>query len=90
MAAPPRTYSILVLRPAARAIARLHPDVRTRVRQAIHTLALEPRPVGCKRLTAADRLYRVRVGDCRIVYEVLDGQLVVLVIRVGHRRDVYR
>jgi len=46
--------------------------------------------VGCKRLTAADRLYRVRVGDYRIVYEVRDGQLVVLVVRVGHRRDVYR
>jgi mRNA interferase RelE/StbE len=90
MSSPASTYSIIVLRPAARAIARLHPEVRTRVRQAIRTLAAEPRPVGCARLAAADNLYRVRVGDHRIVYEVRDGQLVVAVVRVGHRRDVYR
>jgi mRNA interferase RelE/StbE len=90
MASPPRTYSIIVLRPAARAIARLRPDVRTRVRQAIRTLAAEPRPVGCRRLVATDELYRVRVVDYRIVYEVRDGQLVVAVVKVGHRRDVYR
>jgi mRNA interferase RelE/StbE len=90
MASPPRTYSIVVLRPAARAIARLSPDVRTRVRQAIRTLATEPRPVGCKRLIATDGLYRIRVGDYRIIYDVQDGKLVVTVVRVGHRRDVYR
>jgi len=46
--------------------------------------------VGCKRLAADEALYRVRVGDYRIIYEVRDGELVVLVVRVGHRREVYR
>ncbi len=88
MTSLPRTYSITVLRPAARAIEHLHPDVRTRVRQAIRTLAAQPQPVGCKRAT--EQLYRVRVGDCRIIYEVRDAELVVMVVKVGHRRDVYR
>ena len=90
MTSPPRTYSVVVLRAATRAMERLHPDAWMRIRQAIRTLAAEPRPVGCKRLAADEALYRVRVGDYRIIYEVRDGELVVLVVRVGHRREVYR
>ena len=52
-------------------------------------LELEPRPAGCRKLTGESR-YRVRVGDYCIVYEVRDRELLVLVLRVAHRRDVYR
>ncbi len=90
MASPPRTYSISVLRQALRALTRLPPDVRTRVRRVINGLASEPRPVGCRKLAGSDELYRVRVGDHRVIYAVRDGELVVIVVRVWHRSDVYR
>lgn len=56
----------------------------------IDALAEEPRPSGVRKIRGADDLYRIRVGDYRVVYQVKDDVLVVLIIRVRHRRDVYR
>ncbi|MCD4726205.1 MAG: type II toxin-antitoxin system RelE/ParE family toxin, partial [Pirellulales bacterium] len=53
-------------------------------------LAKNPRPAGAKMLAGPNRFLRVRVGDYRIIYRVEDDRLVVLVVRVGHRREVYR
>jgi len=53
-------------------------------------LAKEPRPKGVNRLTGAADLYRIRVGDYRVVYQIQDNRLIVLVVRIGHRKDVYR
>ena len=63
-------------------------DVK-RILQRIRALANDPRPPGSERLSGQER-YRVRQGAYRIVYEIEDSRLVVLVVRVGHRRDVYR
>jgi mRNA interferase RelE/StbE len=63
--------------------------LRLRIAAAILTLADNPRPRGCKKLTGQD-LYRVRVGDYRVVYEIHDDVLVVLVVRVAHRREAYK
>ncbi len=63
--------------------------IRGRTLVAIRALAADPRPQGCKKLTGAE-LYRLRVGNYRILYEIDDDQLFILVIRAGHRRDVYR
>lgn len=71
-------------------IAALPRKEQQRVRAAIDLLADNPRPPGCVALTGEDHSYRVRVGNYRIVYEVFDDRLVVQVVRVGHRRDVYR
>jgi len=60
-----------------------------RLMQRIRSLADEPRPAGCEKLSGLER-YRVRQGAYRIVYEVHDGRLIVLIVKVGHRRDVYR
>ncbi|MEA5075314.1 MAG: type II toxin-antitoxin system RelE/ParE family toxin [Coriobacteriia bacterium] len=62
---------------------------RARVMDRIAALADDPRPHGCEKLSALER-YRIRVGDYRIVYAVEDAELVVWVVRIGHRRDVYR
>jgi mRNA interferase RelE/StbE len=59
-----------------------------RVRDAIRSLSANPRPHGCVKLTGRSGL-RIRVGDYRVIYEVDDGQRVVTVLHVGHRRDVY-
>lgn len=82
------TYRI-ELRPAAvRSLRKLDPQVRRRVQGAIALLAQEPRPPGARALPARPGLL-VRVGDYRIIYTVEDDVLMVVVVRLGHRRDVY-
>ena len=77
------------LRPAAaRSLHRLDPQARSRVQGAIALLAQDPRPPGARALQGRPGL-RVRVGDYRIIYTVEDDALVVVVVRLGHRRDVY-
>ncbi len=83
-------YSVVVARRAIRSIARLSRKDQQRIRAAIDLLAEEPRPPGCVALAGEESVYRVRVGDYRILYEVIDARLVIQVVRVGHRRDVYR
>lgn len=56
----------------------------------IKALAEQPRGPGVEKLVGLDDTYRVRVGDYRILYEIDDGVLLILVVRIGHRRDVYR
>ena len=83
-------YSVEIARQAIKSIAKLPRQEQQRIRAAIDLLADEPRPPGCVALSGEDSAYRVRVGDHRIVYEVFDKRLVIQVVRVGHRRDVYR
>jgi mRNA interferase RelE/StbE len=75
---------------AARDFRSLSPDLQQRLRPRIDALAAEPRPREATPLRGADHLYRLRVGDYRILYEIRRAVLLVLVIRIGHRRDVYR
>lgn len=63
-------------------------DVK-RILQRIRLLAEEPRPQGCEKLSGEER-YRLRQGNYRIIYEIGDARLVVLIVKVGHRREVYR
>ena len=79
-----------IARRALKALAALPRQEQQRVRAAIDLLADNPRPPGCTKLTGDDDAYRVRVGVYRIVYEVLDDRLLIHVVRVVHRRDVYR
>ena len=77
------------LRPAAiRALKRIDHQDRDRIRGAIALLGQDPRPPGAKALQGRDGL-RVRVGDYRIIYTVHDDVLLVVVVTLGHRRDVY-
>lgn len=77
------------LRPAAvRALRKLDPAARRRIQGAINLLARDPRPPSSRRLRSRAG-FRVRVGDYRIIYTVADDLLVVVVVTLGHRRDVY-
>jgi len=77
------------LRPAAvRALRKLDPSVRRRLQGAIALLAKDPRPPAARALQGRPAL-RVRVGDYRIIYTVADDVLLVVVVTLGHRRDVY-
>lgn len=80
----------IVVRPAAlRALRKIHPDDRKRIQGAIALLAQEPRPPGATNLRGRDGI-RVRVGDYRIIYTVQDEVLLVVVVSLGHRKEIYR
>ena len=83
-------WEVSLLPAARRQLARLDPNARRRVGEVIDLLAKEPRPAGVKALKGARGLLRVRSGDFRVVYRVEDRRLLVLVVAIGHRRDVYR
>lgn len=83
-------YEIRIARRAAKSLAALQRRDQQRIRAAIELLAEDPRPPACIAMSGEDSVYRVRVGDFRIVYEVIDDVLVIQVVRVGHRREVYR
>lgn len=84
------TYRITLAPPAARQLRKLDPQARRRIQAALELLAVEPRPPAATQLVGGSGEWRVRTGDYRIVYEVADDHLLVLVLRVGHRREVYR
>ena len=69
---------------------RLPSDMYGRIMRKLDAIEENPRPVGVEKLAGAEDLYRVRMGDWRIVYAIRDRELVVFVIRIGHRREVYR
>ncbi len=81
------TYRLEITPAAARDLASLPRDARRRVDASILALANNPHPPGVKKLKG---LYRARVGDYRVVYSAEHARLVVLVVRIGHRREIYR
>lgn len=83
-------YKVILKPSADKALSKLPVEAQRRIVAALDGLALEPRPHGVAKLAGDDNLWRVRVGEYRIVYEIHDGRLVVLVLRIAHRRDVYR
>jgi len=83
-------YTIEIAPAAERALKKLSADILKRIIKAFLKLEQDPRPPGVKKLIGEDELYRIRVGDYRIVYQIRDNELIVLVVRVAHRREVYR
>ncbi|MBC8156174.1 MAG: type II toxin-antitoxin system RelE/ParE family toxin [Bacteroidetes bacterium] len=81
-------YQIQISNKAAKSLEKLPDGAYVRVKEAIYALADNPRPHGCKKLKGRSG-YRIRVGDYRVVYEIEDDKLVVLVLDVGHRREIY-
>lgn len=84
------SYQVLISSAAKRAIGKLPKAIRMRVDRAILGLADNPRPHGCMKLAGTANGWRIRVSDRRILYTIEDARLVVLVVEVGHRGDVYR
>jgi mRNA interferase RelE/StbE len=84
------TYRILLAPQAARQLRKLDPPVRRRMQAALELLAEDPRPPAATQLVGGAGEWRVRTGDYRIVYEIEDDELLVLVLRAAHRREIYR
>lgn len=87
-----RAYAVLFVKSARREFEQLPAKIQTRVHEALQLLSTNPLSdlLRVKKLKATDALYRIRVSDYRLVYEIRNATLVVLVIKIGHRRDVYR
>jgi len=82
------TYRVEVAPAALRQLRKLDRTAQRRVQAAIELLATEPRPSGTKKLVGGNGEWRVRTGDYRVVYEIHDNVLLILVVAVGHRRDI--
>lgn len=84
------TYHVELTGAADRQLAKLPLVLQRRVVQRLDALAENPRPLGATTLQGGEGLLRIRVGDYRVIYRVHDDVLLVLVVRIGHRREVYR
>jgi mRNA interferase RelE/StbE len=84
-------YEVLIKPAVLRQTKKLDLPIQTAVQEAIDSLVDDPRPEGCTKLKGAENLYRIRVAkNYRIIYEIQDKKLIVIVVKVGHRREVYR
>jgi mRNA interferase RelE/StbE len=85
------SYRVLIKPSAAKEIEAVDQKrERQRIVARILALADEPRPPGCEKLAGEDNRYRIRIGRFRVVYSIADDELLVFVVRVAHRKDVYR
>ena len=84
------THRIQLSPAAARQLRKLDGRTQRRIQAVIELLAQEPHPTGTKKIVGGHGEWRVRTGNYRIIYEIDDGVLVVLILAVGHRREVYR
>jgi mRNA interferase RelE/StbE len=84
------TYRIEFVKRATKQFKDLPTHEQQRLSPKINALSTEPRPIGVVKLSGEEDLYRIRVGDYRIIYAIQDDQLLVLVVKLGHRREIYR
>ncbi|MES2267228.1 MAG: type II toxin-antitoxin system RelE/ParE family toxin [Bacteroidota bacterium] len=81
-------YSITISKSAQKQLSKLQDDIADRIIDSIYDLANEPRPGGCKKLKGREA-YRIRVGNYRVIYEIFDNILLIDIIAMGHRKDIY-
>jgi mRNA interferase RelE/StbE len=83
------SWNLQIERKAQKALKKIPNPYKANLIQAIDQLSDNPRPDGCKKLKGTDNLWRIRINDYRIVYQIKDKQLLILVILIGHRKDIY-
>lgn len=82
-------YTVEIYRSAQKHLAKINKRDRDKIFKAIRELGANPRPKKCKKLTGREA-YRIRIGDYRVIYEIYDNQLIVVVVTVGNRKDIYK
>jgi mRNA interferase RelE/StbE len=82
-------YTVLLSKSVQKQLDKLPDEIGKRIQRRLGSLEVDPRPPDCKKLKGGDG-WRIRVGDYRVIYEIHDRQLLVIVIEAGHRRDIYR
>ena len=82
-------YKVVISKSAKKELEKLPKKDLQKIVRAIQRLSENPRPQGCEKLSGY-KYYRIRQGDHRIVYSIQDGELTILVIKIGHRKDIYK
>ena len=82
-------YTVHILRRAQKQLAQIDRKNQQRIIEAIQSLSSSPRPTGCKKLSGRPA-WRIRIGSYRVIYEIQDDQLLILVVEIGNRKDIYR
>jgi mRNA interferase RelE/StbE len=88
--APSGSYKVFVSRTAEKALKSLPKTEQKRVVAAIVALSIDPYPIGFKKLSGEENTYRIRSGHYRIIYEIIKRELTITLLKIGHRRDIYR
>jgi mRNA interferase RelE/StbE len=83
-------YQVIIPKPVQKQLDRLPNSIYTKIIKKIELLAENPRPKGVIKLRGSDHEYRIRIGDYRVRYEIKDQQLIILLLRCQHRKEVYR
>jgi mRNA interferase RelE/StbE len=84
------TYQIRIKESAKKELAKIPKEFGQKIVVEITALALNPKPHGCKKLVGAEHTYRIRTGNYRVIYTLVEQQLIIEVIKIGHRKDVYK
>jgi mRNA interferase RelE/StbE len=84
------SYKIELSSTAEKQIKKLQKDDQVRVMRSALGLSRDPRPHGCRKMKGFDNIYRIRVGVFRVIYSVEEKRIVVVILKVGHKKDVYR
>lgn len=83
-------YKIEITASAEKSLKKIPKKDLEKIVEAIQVLAISPFPSGCRKLKGEENVYRVRQGNYRIIYEIIDSKLIVLVLKIGHRKDIYK
>ncbi len=83
-------YKVQLKKSAEKALFKLPNSVIKKVIDLLTELEKDPRPSGCKKLTGSNNTYRIRTGNYRIIYSIFDDVLVIDVIKIGHRKEIYK
>lgn len=83
------SWKIEIERKALKSLKKIPDPYKTNIIEAIDKLENNPRPDGCTKLKGIDNLWRIRVNSYRIIYQIQDKRLLILIVRIGHRGDIY-
>lgn len=83
-------YSVAISRTAEKQLRKLAAQDRRRIARAMVSLGVDPHPPGSRKLSGYDDVFRIRVGVFRIIYSINGRKLIVIILKIGHRKDVYR
>ncbi len=84
-----RAYQIVITEKAAKQLSKIPKKFAIKIDALIQSLAIEPRPVNCKKLQGYENVYRVRFTDYRVLYMIDDNKLIIEVVQIGNRKDIY-
>ena len=83
-------YQLKLAPAAVRQLNKLAKLIQQKIFRRCELLELNPRPMDCKKLSGSDSFYRIRMGDYRIIYTIQDKELLILIVKIAHRKHIYR